>query len=209
MKKQLNKSNLKLDIPSDKNLPGLPAIFDAGMIKTLLTDHFKKIGVSISSCEVSYIRYKPRTNCIIVYWIKFDGKLAFGVRELPVYIKLYTKEDFLIAEEKNRIHRWADFYGIGTYKLLSEHNAILYLFPNDPVIDGLRIIENPKKIQRILYLHYQKYPEKEWRISDRQFRFTIMRYKPERRAVIRFRSKAYKDAIGYKEKFNIFARIYG
>jgi len=92
--------------------------------------------------------------------------------------------------------------------ILAEHNAILYLFPNDPAIDGLRIIENPKKVQRILYQHYGKYPEKKWRISDRKLKFTIMRYKPERRAVIRFDAKAVNLQDNSKEMLSVFARIY-
>jgi thiamine kinase-like enzyme len=137
-----------------------------------------------------------------------ENKLPFGGNKLPVYVKLYTADEYKTALDKARLHRWANYCEMGEYLLLPDYLAILYFFPNDPAIDGLRIVENPKKIQRILYRHYEKYPQKDWRISDRKLKFDILRYKPERRAVIRFDTKAVRHADGHKEKLSVFARIY-
>jgi len=208
MKKRLNINSPRSEIPLDENLPGLSAMIDGDIIKAALSGNFKKAGLSIKSSRISYIRYKPRTNCIVVYRIKFDGGTTFKLAEIPVYVKLFTGRDYKTAEEKTRLHRWVNPDGIGTYRLFPEHQAILYFFPNDPVIDGLRVIEHPKKIQRILYQHHEEFPEDKWRISNKQLRISIMRYKPERRAVLLFRTKAYSHDHSRKEKIRVYARIY-
>jgi len=200
--------NIKVDIPADNGLPGLAPSLDAGAMGSILSDHFKKTGRELSDCRISYIRYKPRTNCIVVYQLKFEHEFPFGGKELPVHVKLYTADEYKTAAEKAGLHRWANFHEMGEYRLLPDLQAIIYFFPNDTLIDGLRIIENNKKIQRILYQYYTKYSPDNWRISDRKLKFEIMRYKPERRAVIRFDTRAVRHSDGLREKLSVFARIY-
>jgi hypothetical protein len=199
---------IKADVPIDNNLPGLASLLGTEIIAKILTDHFKKIGENISDCVISYIRYKPRTNCIVVYQVKFDHKLPFGGKEFPVYVKLYTAGEYKTAAEKARRQHWTNLHGMGEYILLPDYLAILYFFPNDSVIDSLRIIDRPKKIQRILYQHFTKYPQDEWRISDRKLKLHILRYKPERRAVIRFKTHFKRHDGSQKEKPSVFARFY-
>lgn len=208
MKKTPDSSQIKSDFPPDNILTVLPELLDAGIAKTLLADHFEKTGKSVSGCRISYIRYKPRTNCIIVYRVDFNDRLSCGGSELPVYAKLFSVEEFKTASEKARRHRWANFCDMGEYLLLPDYRAIIYFFPNDALIDGLRMVENPKKIQRILYQYHPDYKSETWRISDRKLKFEIMRYKPERRAVIRFDTRAVRHADGLREKLSVFARIY-
>jgi thiamine kinase-like enzyme len=196
------------DIPEDEGLPGLPVVFDTDIIKESLENHLAKSGLSIIGCEISYIRYKPRTSCIIVYNLKASGPIIFGLDEIPVCVKIFTESGYRIADEKARLRRWVHIEGIAPYILFPEKMAILYFFPNDPVIDGLRILEHPKKIQRILYQHYKKYPENKWRISNKQLKIWIKRYKPERRAVLKLRTKAYSHFESDKKKIKVYTRIY-
>jgi hypothetical protein len=57
-------------------------------------------------------------------------------------VKLYTADEYKTALDKARLHRWANYCEMGEYLLLPDYLAILYFFPNDPAIDGLRIVEN-------------------------------------------------------------------
>jgi thiamine kinase-like enzyme len=195
-------------LPADANLPGLTSMLNAGIACKILTDHFRNIGKEVSDCGISYIRYKPRTNCIIVYQIKFDHKLPFGGKEFPVYVKLYTADEYKTAAEKAHLQRWVNFHGMGDYLLLPDYQAILYFFPNDSLMGSLRIIAKPKKIQRILYQHFTRYPERDWRISDSKIKLEILRYKPERRAVIRIKTHFKRHDGSRKEKPSVFARFY-
>lgn len=199
---------IKADVLIDNNLPGLASLLGTEIIANILTDHFKKIGENISDCVISYIRYKPRTNCIVVYQVKFNHKLPFGGKKFPVYVKLYTAGEYKTAAEKARRQHWTNLHGMGEYILLPDYLAILYFFPNDSIIDSLRIIDKPKKIQRILYQHFTKYPQEDWRISDRKIKLKILRYKPERRAVIRFKTIVKRHDGSQKEEPSIFARFY-
>ena len=92
---------------------------------------------------------------------------------------------------------------------LPENRAILFLFPNDFVIEGLRILSDPKKVQRILYEHFEKYPEKDWRISDRLLRLTTVRYKPERRVVLHCKTRVFNRRTREGNKIRAYFRLYG
>lgn len=208
MKRDLKNRVPPPDLPFDPELPGLSSMVDTDFIKSSLYERFKSAEFSINRCDVSYIRYKPGTNCIIVYEIILDRETGYEITRFPIYVKLLSNDEFESTAEKARHHRWVNLAGTGDYMLFSEHNAILYFFPNDPVIDGLRILANPKKIQRILYQYYSRYPERNWRISDRRLKVSIMRFKPERRAVIRLDTRAVNRSEDTRESLSIYARFY-
>ncbi|GEM_PF-1834044 len=194
--------------PADKRLKGLAKMLNPDTIKNKLASHFRDSGAEIGGCMVSYIRYKPNTNCIIAYKIKLSKNIFAGDSELPLYAKVFTAENFPDGVSKARSHRWTSFESIDPILIMPEHNSIIYLFPNDAVIDGARILSNPKKIKRILYRHYDKFPKPEWRISDSKLKMTVVRYKPERRIVLRCDSRAKNRASDKIEPINLYIRIY-
>lgn len=195
-------------IPIDNRLIGLAEMLNPDTVKNKLANRFQKAGAEINSCKVSYIRYKPNTSCIIAYKINLSENIFAGDSELPLYAKVFTEENFPDCADKARSHRWVGFENIDPILILPEYNSILYLFPNDAVIDGLRILSDPKKIQRILYQHYDKFPEREWRIMDSQLKITVVRYKPERRVVLRCDARAKNRESNQKKRVNLYIRIY-
>ncbi len=196
------------DIPVDERLPGLSALLDAEWVRVLLGQRLGGIPGKIEDCRVSYIRYKPATSCIIAYTLKCSREIFGRSSQYLLYAKVYSEANFQIALEKTRVHRWVNLLGTDPVISLPENRAILFLFPNDLVIDGLRVLSDPKKVQRILYEHFDKYPEKEWRISDRSLRLTTVRYKPERRVVLYCKTRVFNRRTKESDKIRAYLRLY-
>jgi len=197
------------DIPRDKMLPGLSAMLDSKAVMDLLKERLGDALGEIERCEISYIRYKPVTSCIIAYALQCSREIFKGSTQFLLYAKIYIDGDYQNAVEKSRVHRWTEILDMDPVIILPDYRAILYLFPNDLIIEGLRVLSNPKKIQRILYKHYDRYPEEEWRISDRKLRLKVVRYKPERRVVLRSTTRAIHRRTNVRENVSVYIRLYG
>ncbi len=197
------------DIPRDEMLPGLSPMLDSDAVRNLLKERLGDALGEIERCEISYIRYKPATSCIIAYALQCSREIFKGSTQFLLYTKIYIDDNYQNAVEKSRVHRWAETLDIDPVIILPDHKAILYLFPNDLIIDGLRVLSNPKKIQRILYKHYDRYPEEDWRISDRKLRLKVARYKPERRVVLRATTRAIHRRTNVRENVSVYIRLYG
>jgi len=195
------------EIPEDRALAGFPDLFKPDTILDIVKNRFEGIFSGATDCHIEYIRYKPSTNCIISYRIKKQE--VERLEHISLYAKLYTKNDYDDAVEKAANHRWIPIEGIDPYITIPDYHAIVYFFPNDCLIDGLRVLSTPKKIQRILYEHYGDFPEADWRISDSKLKISLARYKPERRAVLRCDTKAVNRQSGERVPLGVYLRIYG
>lgn len=196
------------EIPDDARLPGLALLLRPGRFLELLGSRDCGQVSKASRAEITYLRYKPGTNCLVAYEITYRGSSGNGSEKCLLYAKLYTSRDFANALEKANHTQWIELPGRPPMLPLSDEQAIIYFYPNDCLIDGLRILAEPKKLQRLLYEHDPRFPAADWRISDRQIRLTTVRYKPERRAVVRIRVKAKNRTSGDKRRVAVYARIY-
>ncbi|MEE9554994.1 MAG: phosphotransferase [candidate division Zixibacteria bacterium] len=194
------------DIPVDDSLPGLSVLLVPENVGSILADLLpESVGV-VKECRILYIRYKPGTNCIVAYQLQLekDGE----PKEILFYAKLYTEDDYENATRKAASSRWIPIPDLEPYITLPEHATILYFYPNDCLIDGLRILSDLKKIQRILYENYDQYPEDKWRISNRQISLSTVRYKPERRVVLRCRARAKNRETSKWVWLKLYIRVY-
>jgi len=194
------------DFPVDRDLPGFPDLLSSEKVHSLIASRLASGAFRVDDCRIEYLRYKPFTNCIIAYRLGIAGGGSPG--EIFFYAKLYSAGDYEIAAAKAASHRWTPVAGFEPVLALPEYSAILYFFPNDCLIDGLRVLSTPKKLQRILYEHYDKFPESQWRISDSRLRLTTVRYKPERRAVLRCDTKAVHREKRIRQPLSVYLRIY-
>ncbi|MCH9031293.1 MAG: phosphotransferase [candidate division Zixibacteria bacterium] len=203
-------------IPVDDQLKGLSLLLSADKMKLTLAEILKIPANKISKFSVNYIRYKPSTNCLAAYSFRID-KNANGNIELPnhlseeeiiFYGKCYTESDYSNATSKVNAKRWIDRVNIASVTTLDEKNVILYFFPNDALLEGLRILSDPRKIQRLLYEKLDAFPQEIWRISDRRLKITPVRYKPERRAVLRCETRATHRENKTKKSIIVYAKIY-
>ena len=190
--------------PNDPHLRGLQALLDARRVRDTLQARIGPEMSGIESCEIAYVRYKPQTNCLVSYMLRTGGQKS----EVTLYGKCYTDADFANAAGKAEAGNWIEIDGVQPVVIVPELSAIFYRFPNDKEIPGLRLIADPKKVQRILYDYLTELPAEQWRISDKRLQITLVRYKPEKRAVFRVDTRATNRSSGEKRAVCVFIRTY-
>jgi aminoglycoside phosphotransferase (APT) family kinase protein len=195
------------EIPRDERLPGLSALLDAGRVRELLTPHTVGAFEHVEDCRIAYVRYKPQTSCVVTYALRCAGLDGEPVEQL-LYGKCYTEGDFANAARKAASQQWVQTSNMEPVITLPDLCAIIYVYPNDRELAGLRVIAHPKKMQRMLYEYLTDYPGGEWRISDKRLRATTVRYKPEKRAVVRFDTRATHRQSGAREDVCVYLRAY-
>jgi aminoglycoside phosphotransferase (APT) family kinase protein len=193
--------------PKDEVLPGLGALLDVARLNALIAEAMGT-AAGISDARISYVRYKPGTSCIVACSARGERIDAGAPSELIFYGKCYLESDFAAAARKAETRRWIEVMGVEAPIVLPDLCVIIYLFPNDSELRGLALAANPKKVQRILYEHVRDLPGAEWRISDRRLRVHVVRYKPEKRTVIRVDTRATNRSSGERKPLTVYMRSY-
>ncbi len=194
-----------IPLPPDDILTGLPRLLDVAKAREAL----QAAGANLQGGRIFYLRYKPKTSCIAAYEFEMknpetgDGEPAF------FYAKGMTINEYLLAATKAENHRWVEPPFGPSVARWDEAGVLFFAFPNDALLDGLRILEEPKKFQRFLYEHLTSYPPENWRLSDKRLKTELVRYKPERRAVFRSETKAIHRQTEEKRKVEVYWRVYG
>ena len=194
-------------VPADSALVGLGALLDAERMGGAASSRLLEAPARGGDCRPVYVRYKPGTNCIAAYELLYLDASG-DPTTLRFYGKCFVAADYEAAVAKLADKRWIELPGIRPLACLEAERVILYAFPNDAELDGLRLLSHPKKIQRALYDHEALAPAGAWRISDRRLRLTTIRHKPEKRAVTRVDSRAVCRATGEKRKVRVYLRTY-
>lgn len=181
----------QIDVPDGFDVFGLPTLLDTNLVQQRLNSCLPSDATHFDTCKISNLRRKTRTNCTICYELTRASESAPS-NEF-VYIRAFSKSEYSDAERRAQQSRWAMTVENLSITPLRDLCAIVYWFPNDERLDGLRRIVVPKKLQRLFYEHLTEYPLADWRISDRSIRLRLIRYKPERRAILRCRFRAHRN----------------
>jgi len=190
-------------IPRDPALIGLASLLDRRWFAGAVSSRLLSPGVEPGGCLPLYTRYKPGTNAIVVCSLTIPGAPA----PLLVQGKCFAADDFERAREKAVNTGWSDPLVGAPFAICESERILLLAFPNDPVLDGLRFATHPKRMQRAIYAHIDELPEEHWRISDRRLVITPLRFKPEKRAVLRLDTRAVERATGEKRPFRLYLRV--
>lgn len=196
----VQQSQTHIDLPDGFDVFGLSTLLDPERMKQRLNSCLPRESTQFESCRVTNLRQKTPTSCTICYELarNSDG----GAPSEFAYVRAFSSEEFQDANRRAQQSRWVMTTERLSVTPLDDLCAIIYWFPNDERLDGLRRIVTPKKLQRLFYEHFSEYPSMTWRISDRSIRLQVLRYKPERRAVLRCRFRAQrKDESERHERF--------
>ena len=196
------------NIPADDRLPGLSLLFDFSQVKRALESNLKDLSTEIAECKGVYVRYKPATNCIVAYTAKFIHGVTGKTFDTWFYGKCYTPGDFAVAIEKVNTHRGDENSFLNPIISLPDDYVIFYVFPNDCEMKGLPTVSDSRKISRILYDIDDFFPRSAWRISDKRLKIEVVRYKPEKRAVVKIESRAVNRADHEKKTLTVYLRTY-
>jgi aminoglycoside phosphotransferase (APT) family kinase protein len=166
---------------------------DGDAMKELLARHMPDCargGLEVERCDPRYIRYKPGTNCLVQYDVRFTGEHAPPIDTLA-HVWLYSDRHAEVLWASRSFHRLiARAQGVSEppstrAAILPEVRGLLEVYPVDRKMPGLLGAATPTVVQdamRALALG----------AGDAPFvdRIEAVRYKPGRKAVLRYRVRA-------------------
>ncbi|MGI8924117.1 MAG: phosphotransferase [Fimbriimonadales bacterium] len=148
-------------VDRDPEIAALVMLLDAEAFGTWLGNAIQRNEIS---AELSYIRYKPGSNCLVAY------KVRAGDEESVFYAKAGTAEDWEKLR-KAKLKRWTRGKFGSTYLLGRDAPFCVWEFPNDGNIKSLaRFSRDPNAINFAPH-------------DFSQLEFRALSYKPERRYV--------------------------
>ena len=151
-------------IRREVELPGLGLVLDPERVRDRLASLWPEAGVS--AVRAVYLRYKPRTSCIVSYRVATSGG------ELDVHATARARSD---ADKLDKVRAIARSDHASRLVVLEDCAVVVSVFPEDARLPGLRWLASPEKrrhLRRSL-LGGDASPGA----------LTRLRYKPERRWV--------------------------
>jgi hypothetical protein len=163
-------------------LPGLTALLYTDLVERRLEPHIRQAGNEILDRRVAYIRYRPNGTCVVRYVITHQKRLGDTPQELFWYGVCFTPETFSDAHTMAVAKPWVQPTFGPPFIALTDYKTLLFAYPNDRRLDGLRILDREDTLHKFLCNHL---PEERWPSADEKLATTVVRYKPENRAVLR------------------------
>ncbi|MEW5794829.1 MAG: aminoglycoside phosphotransferase family protein [Candidatus Zixiibacteriota bacterium] len=195
----------------DAALKGLPAILDTHRVERALCEAYVGNGaVSVESAEIAYIRYKPATSCLAAYraTVRRGPSADEAANTVWFYVKAYHEDAFADAVSKATARDRHERTGHWRALPLPDVNSVLYPIESDTELKGLPTVFDARKVVRVIHAALREHPRDTWRISDRKLRLTVVRYKPEKRAVFRADTRLVNRESGDRRNLGIYIRVY-
>jgi aminoglycoside phosphotransferase len=168
--------------PQDDGLPGLQALLYTDMVERWLEPRIRLAGNAILDHRVVYIRYRPHGYCVVRYVITHQKRLSGTPQDHFWYGVCFTPETFTNAHRMVRAKPWVKPTFGPPFIALTDYKTLVFAYPNDRRLDGLRILGCEDTLRKFLCNHL---PEERWPSADEKLATTVVRYKPENRAVLR------------------------
>lgn len=185
----------------DPNLPGLATLLDPEAFKDALCCGLP--GLALESATLVYARYKPPKEYLIGYRLTVNGE------PVDIYAKTYPQDS--ASGKLLKARRNPGVPGpLGTGRLtLDEIATVVSVYPNDDKISTLSLLVDKRNQAQVLRDLLPKRPDL-W-----QGTLHLLKYKPERRAVLRldcsgephavvklYKSSGYETARRVSQRFN-------
>lgn len=154
----------------ERSLPGLSVLLDPEAFVEALRPHVP--GAELRGAAVTYIRYKPGTNCLLAY------RIGTGGGEVAAYAKLHGGDSEVKLRKGREKEKASVSSPLGPGRIvLEELSAVVALFPNDGRLKALKELPDPAAWRRRLIDLFPERPA----LWDSEAR--TLAYKPERRYV--------------------------
>jgi hypothetical protein len=192
-------------LPAGPTLPGFRASLDPHLMRALIADRLAR-DVAIAACEPIYVRYKGNDGSLVGWSVatscsESDGRTFVTARSAPLW--RLRNEAARLSARSGEV-----FWGLGALALVEEHELLLLAFPVDRALAELRRMVRPFKIRQLVEGGLAAGTLAGLRLSKRKSRVGVVRYKPERRAVLRW-ELAMVDASGaVRARPGAYVRVY-
>jgi len=155
-------------VSRDLAVPGLALVLDEDALAGRL--HELAPHVELKHLNAVYVRYKPKTSCLVCY------KASVGGNETDLYAKAYAQTASRKLEKIGSNTRKSMTFGCSDF-LLEDSAVVVHFFPNDRKLAALGHLVDKKIRQKFLR---KLLPERPvfWEAAVRN-----LHYKPERRYV--------------------------
>ncbi|HEX2069661.1 MAG TPA: phosphotransferase [Actinomycetota bacterium] len=136
---------------------------------------FTRAGIRVDRAEPTYVRLKPGRGAIVGYELRGSDPDGEPVT-LPAYARTFADDHVRIIVDK-----WGGSRPVATplgpgFVLLESGQAVLFMFPNDSQLRGLRKLERVRsELEELL--------SEEFPVDRGTTTLTPIRYKPERRFI--------------------------
>ncbi len=140
-------------------------------------------GSRVVSLAPDYVRWKGKDGCIVGW------HALVGAEQAPSYVTVRTAPPARLADEANKLRHRADEETdewTRSLALVEEHGLLLVGFPLDRQMPDLRRLVRASKVRTLVQGFRADLIPESWRISKSRSKRAIVRYKPERRAVLRW-----------------------
>jgi hypothetical protein len=168
-------------------------------LRSGIRDAFRKHDAAVfPDVRIDYVRYKPDTSCVL-------GLRATDGTDVPLgYVKVFLNGDPDACLRKYRRRAKDDAWA----ESLPDLPAVLFRFPLDRNVRGLPVVTNLAKLKHLLHEVVPELSADGDRVRARKSRVSVLRYKPERRCIVRadVRTKGRDGSVGEKR---IIAQAYG
>ncbi len=185
----------------DRKLPALDAALDARHVGELLNGACADLGPFPEGGTVTYVRYKPETSLVAGYRFGEPDSVAARLG----YAKLVPEAR--LRQEVEKAQAIASGRTGARIVVLDPYPLVFSVFPFDRSVRGLRLITEPGKMKRRASV-FCVAPGDGLRISGKRSRLSLLRYKPERRAVLDADLAVVSDA-GPATRRRLHVKAYG
>ncbi|MCU0863439.1 MAG: phosphotransferase [Planctomycetes bacterium] len=174
---------LPIPMPGRGQDPALQQALDAEAIAALVQRHLLRSG-ELVALQPDYIRWKDLDGSLVGWRVTVRDDTG----EHETYVTARTAPPHRLADEAGRLlHREEeDWAGLGAFSLSAAGDLLLLAFPIDRAMHDLRRLVRASKVRSLVTGTCPSVVPDGQRFSKSRSRFTLVRYKPERRAVLRW-----------------------
>ncbi len=192
--------------PVDSELIGVSYIFADDFIQSSLRDLCEKANISFVSYEILYIRYKQSTSCVVTYKVDTVDKINGSKTENYYYAKAYSVDNYEPAKEKALGLHCKEKQADKNVIYFDKERIIFYPFSEDTELQSLDSLLDARKIRRVIYENDPYFQKDTYRISHKKMIYSIVRYKPEKRALIKLETECTQLETGNKETIRYYIK---
>ncbi|MGK0203274.1 MAG: aminoglycoside phosphotransferase [Planctomycetota bacterium] len=180
-------------------------VLDLRFVAELVSQHLLQ-DASLIAIEPAYVRWKDRDGSLL----GFRVQVRVRGEQRPSYVTVRTAVASRLATEFERIaHRRDKIHdGLRACAHLPHHGVLLVAYPLDRGIRELRHLVRASKVRGLLMDHCPGFLVAGLRISKANSEGTLISYKPERRAVLRWQVGLMDETGQLKQRPSVWLRCH-
>lgn len=158
---------------------------------------------------ISYVRFKPDVGCLLGVHAGAsgaDGGRRVGAPEPLGYLKIFV--DSHAAAECVTKYRPRERNG-GWVELLPDARTVFFRFPLDRNVRGLRFVTDVNRLKHLLHAGTADFEPHGLRVRGGRSRVELLKYKPERRCIVRADLAVRDERTGERGARQIVAQANG